>query len=250
MPKEFVKKYIDLLALHKMNVFHWHLTEDQGWRIEIKKYPEAHRGRRLAEGDDRRQADGDKPKSRGLRRRAPRRLLHAGRRSRDRRLRARPLRDRRARDRDARPRAWPPSPPTRSSAYRRQPFDVATRWGICENVLNAEERPIVFLRGRPDRSDRRSSPARSSTSAATRPPRSRWKASPRCRRGSRSWASTNEDELQSYFIRRMDKFLTAQGRRLIGWDEILEGGLAPGATVMSWRGEAAASPRRARSTTS
>ena len=69
-------------------------------------------------------------------------------------------------------------------------------------------------------------------------PKVQWKASPAAQARMKELGLVNEEELQSYFIRRMDQFLTAHGRRLIGWDEILEGGLAPGATVMSWRGEA------------
>ena len=144
MPKEFVKKFIDLLALHKINTLHWHLTEDQGWRIEIKRYP------RLTEiGAWRKETLVGKIAAghpqRGVRRQAPRRLLHSGRYSRDRRLCGGALRQRRARDRDAGPRAGrhrrlPGAGQHRASSLRRR-----TKWGICENVFNAEESTFVFL---------------------------------------------------------------------------------------------------------
>ena len=102
MPKEFVKKYIDLLALHKMNSFHWHLTDDQGWRIEIKKYPRLTSVGAWRSADARRQGSA-RFDARRLRQQAARRFLHAGRRARDRRVRARAVRAHRPGDRDAGP---------------------------------------------------------------------------------------------------------------------------------------------------
>jgi len=112
-----------------------------------------------------------------------------------------------------------------------------TKWGICENVFNAEESTIVFLQNvLAEVLDLFPSPF--IHVGGDECPKVQWKASPAARARMKELGLVNEEELQSYFIRRMDQFLTTHGRRLIGWDEILEGGLAPGATVMSWRGEA------------
>ena len=101
MPKEFVKKYIDLLALHKMNSFHWHLTDDQGWRIEIKKYPRLTAVGAWRIADARRHRPQRDSTLDVYDQQAARRLLHAGRRARDRRVRARAIRAHRPRDRNA-----------------------------------------------------------------------------------------------------------------------------------------------------
>ena len=234
MPKEFVKKYIDLLALQKMNTFHWHLTEDQGWRIEIRKYP-----RLTAVGGWRTQTivghqpDGDSTTWQYDRQR------HGGYYTQD------DIREivAYARDRFVTivPEIEMPGHALAAiAAYPQlgvtgQPADVGTRWGVYANILNAEESTIGFMQ------DVLTEvleifPGRFIHIGGDEADKALWKTSPRIQERIRELGLKDEHELQSWFIRRMDAFLTKQGRRLIGWDEILEGGLAPGATVMSWRG--------------
>ena len=234
MPKEFVKKYIDLLALQKMNSFHWHLTEDQGWRIEIRKYPRLTSvggwrtqtivGRQPGGDSTTWQYDGQR---------------HGGFYTQDdvREIVAY------ARDRfvNVVPEIEMPGHALAAiAAYPQlgvtgQPADVGMRWGVYANILNAEESTISFMQ------DVLTEvmalfPSKFIHVGGDEADKSLWKASPRIQERIKELGLKDEHELQSWFIRRMDEFLTKAGRRLIGWDEILEGGLAPGATVMSWRG--------------
>ncbi|MGD0006275.1 MAG: beta-N-acetylhexosaminidase [Anaerolineaceae bacterium] len=235
MPKEFIKKLIDLLALHKMNVFHWHLTEDQGWRVEIKKYP------RLTEvGGWRKETLVGHLDITRLRPRYDKRP-HGGFYSQE---------DVREIVAYARQRfvtiipeiEMPGHSQAAIAAYPElgnlaAPLEVSRTWGIHENVFNVNENTILFLQ------DVLAEvldlfPSQFIHIGGDEVPKKQWRESPAAQARLRELGLHNEDELQSYFIRRMDAFLTSHGRRLIGWDEILEGGLASNATVMSWRGEA------------
>ena len=234
MPKEFVKKYIDLLALHKLNSFHWHLTEDQGWRIEILKYPrlttvgawrtQTILGRQPGGDSTTWQYDG---------------IRHGGFYTQDdvREIVAY------ARDRFVTvvPEIEMPGHALAAiAAYPElgvtgQPADVGMRWGVYANILNAEESTISFMQ------DVLTEvlalfPSQFIHVGGDEADKALWKTSPRIQERIRELGVKDEHELQSWFIRRMDAFLTSKGRRLIGWDEILEGGLAENATVMSWRG--------------
>ena len=235
MPKEFVKKYIDLIAMQKMNTFHWHLTEDQGWRIEIRKYPRLTQvgawrtqtvvGRQNSRTDSTTwQFDGQR---------------HGGFYTQD---------DVRevvayARDRfvNVVPEIEMPGHALAAiAAYPElgvtgQPADVGTRWGVYANILNAEPSTVSFMQ------DVLTEvmelfPSRFIHVGGDEADKALWKTSPRIQERIKELGLKDEHELQSWFIRQMDDFLTAHKRRLVGWDEILEGGLAPGATVMSWRG--------------
>jgi hexosaminidase len=234
MPKEFVKKYIDLLALQKMNTFHWHLTEDQGWRIEIRKYPRltsvgAWRTQTLVGH----QQDGDSTTWQydGVR--------HGGFYTQDdvREIVAY------ARDRfvNVVPEIEMPGHALAAiAAYPRlgvtgQPADVGMRWGVYANILNADESTVNFMQDvLLEVMDL--FPSRFIHIGGDEADKALWKTSPAIQERIRSLGVKDEHELQSWFIQRMDAFLTKHNRRLVGWDEILEGGLAPGATVMSWRG--------------
>jgi hexosaminidase len=115
-------------------------------------------------------------------------------------------------------------------------LEVWAHWGVTPNILNVEESTIRFYQ------DVLSEvmelfPSQFIHIGGDEAPKEQWQASPRAQARIRELGVKDEHELQSWFIRRMDEFLTSHGRRLVGWDEILEGGLAPGATVMSWRGE-------------
>ena len=235
MPKEFVKKFIDLLALHKYNTLHWHLTEDQGWRIEIKRYP------RLTEiGAWRKETLVGK-----MQRDNPNEVYdgkrHGGFYSQDdiREIVAYAA----ARFVNIVPEIEMPGHAQAAiAAYPElgntgKQLSPRTKWGISENVFNADESTIVFLQNvLAEVLDLFPSPF--IHIGGDECPKVQWKASSAAQARMKELGLVNEEELQSYLIRRMDQFLTAHGRRLIGWDEILEGGLAPGATVMSWRGEA------------
>jgi hexosaminidase len=233
MPKEFVKKYIDLIALHKMNIFHWHLTEDQGWRIEIKKYP------RLTEvGAWRKETLVGH-----LRKKKPREfdgVRHGGFYTQD---------DVREIVEYARRQyvtvvpeiEMPGHSQAAIAAYPElgttdKQLEVLTYWGGCENILNVNDSTIVFMQdvltevlGLFD--------SEFIHIGGDEVAKKQWEESAEIQARMKELGLKDERELQSYFIKRIDSFLTSKGRRLVGWDEILEGGLAGGATVMSWRGE-------------
>jgi beta-glucosidase len=231
-PKEFVKKYIDLLALHKMNRFHWHLTDDQGWRVEIRKYPKltgvAAWRRQTIVGPHR---DGPDAPMDGRR--------HGGFYTQD------EIREVVAYAAERFITVVPEiEMPGHSQAVvaaypelgsTTEPAEPRTRWGVSPFLLNAEESTIAFMQ------DVLAEvielfPGPWIHVGGDEAVKDQWRASPRIQARIKELGLANEEELQSWFIGRMDRFLTSRGRRLIGWDEILDGGLAPNATVMSWRG--------------
>lgn len=235
LPKEFVKKYIDLLALHKLNRFHWHLTDDQGWRIEIKKYP-----RLTAVGGWRRNS------LIGVQRRYTDTLQwvydsvpHGGFYTQD------DIREvvayAQARFITVVPEIEMPGHAQAAIAAYPElgntgaQLEVLRRWGVNPNIFNPEDATVRFLQ------DVLTEvlelfPGKYIHVGGDEAPKDQWIASPRAQARIRELGLKDEHELQSWFIRQMDAFLTARGRSLIGWDEILEGGLAPNAIVMSWRG--------------
>jgi hexosaminidase len=232
MPIEFLYKWVDLLSMHKIGVFHWHLTEDQGWRIEIKKYP------KLTEvGAWRKETIVGHMRDKPYRFDGTR---HGGSYSQD---EIRKL----VRYADERNVTIVPEiemPGHSQAAIAAYPelgctgkqIEVATSWGIMKDILNAEDSTIRFYQ------DVLSEvmelfPSTFIHVGGDEAVKDQWKASPRIQQRIKELGLKDEHELQSWFIRQMDQFLTSRGRRLVGWDEILEGGLAPGATVMSWRGE-------------
>jgi len=219
-PKEFVKKQIDYLAMHKMNRLHLHLTDDQGWRIEIKKYP------KLTQISSwRREADG---------------RITGGYYTQD---------DIRELVAYAQSRfvtivpeiEMPGHCQAALAAYPQLsctggPFHVATEWGVHKDVYCAgNDSTFAFLENVLSEVIRLF-PSPYIHVGGDEVPKDRWKACSKCQARIQAEGLKDEAELQSYFIRRIEKFLNAHGKRLIGWDEILEGGLAPNAIVMSWRG--------------
>ena len=219
MPKDFVKTYIDLIARYKMNVFHWHLTDDQGWRIDIKKYP------KLTEIGAWRTENGSR---------------YGGFYTHD---------DIREVVEYAHQRCITVVPEIEMpghalaalAAYPELsctggPFEVRTEWGIAEDVVCAgNDRVFKFYEDVLTEVFDLFSGSYVHI-GGDECPKARWKACPKCQDRIRAEGLQDEDELQSYVITRMERFLNAHDKRLIGWDEILEGGLAPGAIVMSWRG--------------
>ncbi len=228
MSKDFVKRYIDLLAYHKMNVLHWHLTEDQGWRIEIKKYPE------LTKVGAWRQATRDSEQPRDAAGR------YGGFYTQD------DIREivayAKSRYVTIVPEIEMPGHCLAALASYPElsctggPLKVSTEWGVFDDVYCAgSDQTFEFLQ------DVLAEvldlfPSELIHIGGDEVPKTRWKACPQCQARIRVGGLKDENELQSYFIRRIEKFLNSKGRRLVGWDEILEGGLAPNATVQSWRG--------------
>jgi len=231
MPKEFVLEFIDLLALHKLNTFHWHLTDDQGWRIEIKKYPRLtqvggwRKETRL--GHERKNPHGfDKQRHGGFY--TQREIREVVEYARQRHITVVPEIE------------MPGHAQAAIAAYpelgvKGEPLEVWTRWGINANIFNPNEKTILFMQDVLGEVIKLF-PGTFIHVGGDEAIKDQWKASPQVQARMKELGLKDEHEMQSYFISRMDKFLTSKGRRLIGWDEILEGGLAPGATVMSWRG--------------
>lgn len=247
-PLSFVKKYIDYLALHKMNYFHWHLTDDQGWRIEIKKLPNltsigGYRngtiiGRYPGTGNDNLYYGGfytqDEVKE----------LVHYAA---DRFITVIPEIEMPGHS-SAAIAAYPllscfPDEPTKIPSFPSVASQnsngklVQETWGVFDDVYCAgKDSTFLFLEMVLDEV-MALFPSKYIHVGGDESPKANWKRCPRCQARMRKEGLKNEHELQSYFIQRIEKYLNSKGRILIGWDEILEGGLAPNAVVMSWRGE-------------
>jgi hexosaminidase len=230
---QFVMRYIDWMALHKLNVLHWHLTDDQGWRLEIKRYPRLTSvgAWRVPEGPAA-AADIDSATGR------PR--LYGGFYSQDevRQIVAH------AAERNVTivPEIDMPGHATAAVVAYPQlgvtdhpPTAVPSDWGIYPNLYNVEEGTFTFLENVLDEVIALF-PGEYVHVGGDEAVKDQWKASPRVQARMRELHVANEEALQSYFVQRIGKYLQAHGRRLVGWDEILQGGIAENATVMSWRG--------------
>lgn len=217
---DFIKKYIDLMAMYKMNTFHWHLTEDQGWRIEIKKYP------KLTDiGAWRIEKDGTRYGGFYTQDQIKEIVKYAS----DRFITVIPEIE------------LPGHSVAALSAYPHLacvdgPFNVENEWGVFKDVYCAgKEGTFSFLE------DVLLEvidlfPSKYIHIGGDECPKTNWESCDLCQKRMKEEGLKNEHELQSYFIQRIEKFLLSKNRKIIGWDEILEGGLAPEATVMSWRG--------------
>ncbi|MFE2287308.1 beta-N-acetylhexosaminidase [Streptomyces sp. NPDC059443] len=238
MPKDGVLRYIDLLAAHKLNVLHLHLTDDQGWRVEIKRYP-----RLTGVGAWR-------ARSRWGHRASPlwNETPHGGFYTQD------DIREIVAYAAERHVRVVPEIdvPGHSQAAIAAYPelgntdvvdtaaLEVWDDWGITENVLAPTEAVLRFYEGVFEEL-LELFPAEFSPFVhvgGDECPKAQWKASAAAQERIRELGVDGEDGLQSWFVRHFDGWLAERGRRLIGWDEILEGGLAPGAAVSSWRGYA------------
>lgn len=230
---QFIMRYLDWMALHKLNVFHWHLTDDQGWRLEIKRYPRltAIGAWRVPAGAAA-AADIDPTTGR------PR--LYGGFYTQDdvRRIVAH------AAERNITIVPEIDMPGHASAAIAAYPelgvtehpaTAVPADWGIYPNLYNVEEGTFVFLENVLDEV-MALFPGQYVHVGGDEAVKDQWQASPRVQARMRELRIPDEEALQSYFVQRMEKYLDAHGRRLIGWDEILQGGIAQNATVMSWRG--------------
>jgi len=229
--KEFVKRYIDFLASYKINVFHLYLTDDQGWRIEIKRYPKLTEIGAWREGTvmHKRGGQSDSRRYGGYFTQDEIREIveYAGERF----ITVVP-----GISMPGHSQAALAAYPELSSTGG--PFEVWTRWGITKEVMDpGKEEVFEFVEGvLAEVIELFPSPC--IHTGGDEVPRDRWKASPHAQARMKREGLANEDELQSYFTKRVERFLNSKGRQLIGWDEILQGGLAPNAVVMSWRGTA------------
>lgn len=230
-PVEFIKKYIDMLAMLKMNTFHWHLTEDQGWRIEIKKYPKlqevaAWRNETLIGhyNDMPHRFDGKKYGGFYTQEEVKEIVAYAT-----------------ARHITVIPEIEMPG--HSQAAIAAYPHlgctgenpGVAKLWGVFEDIYCSKEETFAFLEDVLEEVVALF-PGEYIHIGGDEAPKTRWKNCTSCQALIKKEGLKDEHELQSYFITRMENYLNSKGRQIIGWDEILEGGLAPNATVMSWRG--------------
>lgn len=251
-PVSFVKQYIDYLALHKFNKFHWHLTEDQGWRIQIKKYPKLTEvgawrngtimGRYPGKGNDNIHYGGfyTQDEIKEVVRYAAERFIEVipeiempGHGS-------------------AAIAAYPwlscfPEKPTAIPANMISQKSIEEQkngriklvqetWGVFDDIFCAgKDSTFMFLQNVIDEVVPLF-PSKYFHIGGDEAPKVHWKKCPRCQQRIKELGLKDEHELQSYFVQRIEKYLNSKGKTLIGWDEILEGGLAPNAVVMSWRG--------------
>lgn len=252
-PVSFVKRYIDYLAYHKLNTFHWHLTDDQGWRIEIKKYPGLTSvgskrngtiiGRYPGEGSDNTPYGGFYTQEE---------IKEVVQYAKERYIEVIPEIEMPGHS-SAAIAAYPwlscfPGKPTeipknmisqRSIAEQKNGRIkvVQETWGVFDDVFCAgNDSTFQFLENVLDEVIKLF-PSKYIHIGGDECPKTHWKICPRCQQRMKELGLKDEHELQSYFIQRIEKYLNTKGKSIIGWDEILEGGLAPNATVMSWRGE-------------
>ncbi len=230
-PVAFIKQYIDLMAMYKYNHLHWHLTEDQGWRIEIKAFPKltevgawrdetliGHGGVRPKEFDG-------KPYGGYYTQEEIREIVdYAALKY----ITVIPEIE------------MPGHSSAALAAYPELgctggPYRVETSWGVFIDIYCTKEETFIFL-------EKVLSevmdlfPSKYIHIGGDEAPKKRWKACKACQQRIKAEGLADEHELQSWFIQHIEKYLNQHGRKIIGWDEILEGGLAPDATVMSWRG--------------
>lgn len=229
MPIEFIYKYIDILALHGVNQFHWHLTDDQGWRFEVRKHPA------LTEKGSVRQRTvigknlgiyDDTPETGYYTQEEMRSVVaYAAERN----INVIPEID------------LPGHMLAALCAYPELgctggPYTIWSDWGVSPDVLCAgNDKVIPFLK------DVLAEvcevfPSEIIHIGGDESPRDRWKACPKCQAKKAELGLSRESELQTYINKELDKFLSERGRVLMGWDETLEGGLSENAMVMSWRG--------------
>lgn len=232
-----IKTYIDMMALHNINRFHWHLSEDQGWRIEIKKYPKlteiGSMRKETVIGHNSGKYDGKPYGGFYTQEQAKEIVAYAA----ERYITVIPEID------------LPGHMQAALAAYPELgctggPYEVWTQWGVSDNVLCAgNDQTIQFIK------DVLAEiveifPSEYIHVGGDECPKVKWSTCPKCQARIKALGlksdnkHTKEERLQSYVIHEAEEFLNSKGRKMIGWDETLEGGLAPNATIMSWRGEA------------
>lgn len=233
MPKEFVEKYIDLLSLYKFNRFHWHLTDDQGWRIEIKRYPlltsvGGWRAQTLVgrEPDDTAHAVYDSTRHGGFYTQEDIREVVAY-------AAARYVTVVPEIEMPGHSQAAIAAYPELGSTGQR--VKVKEDWGVSEWILSPSDSTIAFMENVLTEV-MALFPSKWIHTGGDEAVKTQWKASPLAQQRIKALGLKDEDALQGWFTAQIDAFLHAHGRTLVGWDEILDGGLSPNAVVMSWRG--------------
>ncbi len=238
---EFVKKYIDLMAAYKLNNFHWHLTDDQGWRIEIKKYPRLtevgsqRAGTLIGNYHDRTPQQFDNTPYGGYY--TQDQIREVVKYAADRYINVVPEIEMPGHS-SAAIAAYPELGCDPSATHK-----VSETWGVFHDTYCPSEKTFAFLE------DVLAEvmdlfPSKYIHIGGDEAPKDAWKQSEFCQKLCKKLGlkddrnSSKEDKLQSYFIQHIEQYVNSKGRSIIGWDEILEGGLSPNATVMSWRGEA------------
>lgn len=224
-----IKNYLDYLSLYKINTFHWHLTDDQGWRIEIKSHP------KLTQIGAFRKM---KPNTTYEENKVVNGLyggFYTQEQIKDVVAYAAKLHI------DVIPEIEMPGHAQAALAAYPDlsctggPFEVGTTWGVMEDIFCPKEETFALLEDVIDEVVTLF-PNKYIHIGGDEAPKVRWKSCAHCQALIKKEGLKDEAELQSYFIKRMEKYINQKGKRIIGWDEILEGGLAPDATVMSWTG--------------
>jgi hexosaminidase len=216
---EFIKRTIDLLAHYKMNRFHWHLTDDQGWRVQIRKHP-----RLTTTGAWRKLEDGSKVGGFYSQSDIRQVVEYAAIRN----VIVVPEIEMPGHCRAALA-AYP------DHSCTRERMDVETQWGVFEDVFCAGANTTLEFLENILTEVIELFPGPYVHIGGDEVPKTRWQNCSRCQKRIKEEGLKNEDELQSWFLRRVGEFLHAHGRQLVGWDEILAGGLPPRAIVQSWR---------------
>jgi hexosaminidase len=226
---EEIKKYLDLMAFYKFNTFHWHLTDDQGWRIEIKKYPKLtetgsiRKETIIGNGKDN-QYDGKSYGGFYTQNEIKEVVAYAATKC----ITVIPEIE------------MPGHAMAALSAYPQLscsggPFNVATRWGVFDDVFCTKDETFSFLQ---DVLSEVCSlfPSSFIHIGGDECPKKRWKECNICQQRIATEGLNNENELQAWFVKKIERMLLDKGKKMIGWDEILDGGINSTATIMSWRG--------------
>jgi hexosaminidase len=228
---EELKKFIDMMAMYKFNTFHWHLTDDQGWRVEIKKYPKlteigAWRDSTIENHYTSTPRTYKKERYGGFytQEQIKEIVRYAG----EKYITIVP-----EIEMPGHSRAALSAYPEFSCNGKQQ--EVPGLWGVFDDILCAKEESILFMQAILEEIIPLF-PGEYVHIGGDEAPKTRWKACQKCQNVIQENNLKDEHELQSYFLQRMDSYLTQKGKKIIGWDEILEGGLSKNAAVMSWRG--------------
>jgi len=228
--KEEVKRYLDYLAMYKINTFHWHLTDDQGWRIEIKKYP------KLTEIGSKRKESMIGPYGDNRFDGVPYGGFYTQEELKEVIEYAKKLHITIVPEIEMPGHALAALSAYPELACTPGPFEAATKWGVFDDVFCPKDATFEFLENVLDEVIALF-PSEYIHIGGDECPKIRWKECAHCQELIKSENLGDEEGLQSYFIKRIEKYVNSKGRKIIGWNEILEGGMAPNAAVMSWTGE-------------
>lgn len=232
MPVDFIKKSIEMAAFHKFNKFHWHLTEDQGWRIEIKKYPKltavgGYRNMTLKNHLKDSVYQWDTHRYGGFY--TQEEVKEIVKFAHENFIEVIPEIE------------MPGHALAALAAYPEYscsggPFEVGTKWGVFEDIYCTREETFKFLENILDEVIALF-PSNEIHIGGDEAPRTRWERCHKCQERIKELNLKNEAELQTYFINRIGKYLNSKGKKIIGWDEVIEGGIPDKATVMIWKND-------------